>query len=354
MRVIDKKNQSKKKIGVGKLVNISIFLFTSLICVFCSELIMRKFLNFSQGTSITYYVRDEIVPGVRLGKFNATLRQRKNTGDYDVVINFNQYGLRDTRDISKAKKDSFLVVGDSFTFGHGIKAGKRFSDLLFLKYNKDVYNLAIPTGLNGYKSLIKYAEILGAKSKKLILVICMENDLLNFNDEKILNISNLDKKDKKNKIKSFLSTQKSFLMNNSALYYSFTSAIHQNNWLKNFFIKIDLINPSIKTSKFIKKDLYGSAIFIKNLTTKFDSFIVLIPSRYNWAGNQETIIKYRNEHITFRKELEKRGLNVLDLRDKFEAISNNPLVELHFAKDGHWNETANAIAAKEIISFILK
>ena len=72
------------------------------------------------------------------------------------------------------------------------------------------------------------------------------------------------------------------------------------------------------------------------------------------TANQETIIKYRNEHITFRKELEKRGLNVLDLRDKFEAISNNPLVELHFAKDGHWNETGNAIAAKEIISFILK
>ena len=351
MRVINQKNQSKKKIRAGKLVNISIFLFTSLICVFCSEFIMRKFLNFSKGTLLNFYSRDEIVPGVKLGEFNATQRQRKNTGDYDVVINFNQYGLRDTRDISKAKEDSFLVVGDSFTFGHGIKAGNRFSDLLFLKYNQDVYNLAIPTGLNGYKSLIKYAEILGAKSKKLILVICMENDLLNFNDEKILNISNLDKK---NKIKSFLSTQKSFLMNNSALYYSFTSALHQNNWFKNFFIKIGLINPNIKTSKFVKKDLYGSASFIKNLTSKFDSFIVLIPSRYNWAGNQERIIKYRNEHNTFRKELEKRGLTVLDLRDKFEEISNNPLVELHFAKDGHWNETGNAIAAKEISSLILK
>ena len=169
----------------NKLVNLSIFFFTSLICVFCSELIMRKILHFSQDTQVNFYSRDEIVPGVKLGKFNATFRQRKNTGDYDVTIDFNEYGLRDTRDVSKAKEDSFLIVGGSFTFGHGTNSGKRFSDLLFSKYGQDVYNVAIPGGLNGYESLINYAKKLGSKSKNLVLVISMETDLIKFNDGKL-------------------------------------------------------------------------------------------------------------------------------------------------------------------------
>ena len=109
-------------------------------------------------------------------------------------------------------------------------------------------------------------------------------------------------------------------MNNSALYYSFTSALHQNEWAKNFLTKAGLINPNIDTSEFINKDIVGSASFIKNLTDEFDSYIVLIPSRYNWAGSQERIIKYRNEHTIFKKELKKRGLTVLDLREKFLSI----------------------------------
>ena len=335
-----------------KFVNFSIFLFTSLVCVSCSELVMRKFLNFSQGTLINFYRRDEIVPGLKLGEFNTTLRQRKNTGDYDVAIDINSYGLRDTRDLAKAKEASFLIVGDSFTFGHGIQTGKRFSDLLFSKYDKDVYNVAIPVGLNGYKSLINYAEKLGAKSKNLVLVICMENDLLKFNDEDLVSKLELDKKNKDNKFKIFVHYLKSFMMNNSALYFSITSALHQNEWAKNFLTEAGLINPNINTSEFINKDLVGSASFIKNLTSKFDSFIVLIPNRYNWAGSQERIIKYRNEHTIFKKELKKRGLAVLDLREKFEDISTEPLIEFHFAQDGHWNEKGHSIAAEEISKFV--
>lgn len=91
---------------------------------------MRRFLNFSRDNNIEFYRRNDIVPGVTLGQFNSTVRQRKNTGDYDVFIDFNKYGLRDTSDVSKAKESSLLIVGDSFTFGLGIETGKRFSDLV--------------------------------------------------------------------------------------------------------------------------------------------------------------------------------------------------------------------------------
>ena len=69
----------------------------------------------------------------------------------------------------------------------------------------------------------------------------MENDLLKFNAEKKLNKSNLDKKNKRNKIKHYLSSQKRFLMNNSALYYSITSALHQNNLSKNFLVDLAFV-----------------------------------------------------------------------------------------------------------------
>ena len=71
-----------------QIANISVLLFSSLFCIFCSELVFRKLLNFSQGTVPKFYRRDDIVSGLNIGNFNTAVRQRKNTGDFDVFIEF--------------------------------------------------------------------------------------------------------------------------------------------------------------------------------------------------------------------------------------------------------------------------
>ena len=334
-----------------RIINLSVFCVTTSLCIIGSELTMRKVLNFSQGSLVNYYNRDYIINGLRLGKSNTTVRERKNTGDYDILVDFNQHGLRDSRDVSKASRDSYLVVGDSMTIGQGIKTGERFSDLLFSRYNLDVYNLAIPTHLNGYKALLNYAKKLGAKSTRLILVVSMENDLFKYSYNQV----ELNKVNKsKTSLKRYFAKQKVFLTRNSALYYAITSAAHKSSFIKSLLVRTGLISSNIKTSNnFIEKDLKKSVKFIKDISSKYTSLIVIVPSRYNWVGSKNRILKYREEHISFITQLRREAISVLDLREKFEFSSENPLGDYHFAHDGHWNKKANSIAAKEIAQFLM-
>jgi hypothetical protein len=121
---------------------------------------------------------EQLPDGTTIGPRGAVFRQTKNTGDFDVEIRFNDWGLRDEKSLTAAKEEALFVVGDSFAFGWGVNARDRFSDRLQTILNRPAFNLAIGGGdFDGYHSLIHYAEANGAAVKKLIISVTMENDL---------------------------------------------------------------------------------------------------------------------------------------------------------------------------------
>lgn len=74
--------------------------------------------------------------------------------------------------------------------GWGVDEDKRFSNLLE-EHLKDcgppaprVFNIAIPDNIVGYQRLLKYAESRGAKVRRMVVGICMENDLRDYHDGK--------------------------------------------------------------------------------------------------------------------------------------------------------------------------
>ena len=70
-----------------------------------------------------------------------------------------------------------MIVGDSFTYGFGVDEKARFSDLIEVKTGLNTFNVASPTHIKGYSELIKYARDNNIRSNKLLLAICMENDI---------------------------------------------------------------------------------------------------------------------------------------------------------------------------------
>ena len=51
------------------------------------------------------------------------------------------------------------------SFGWGVEAKNRYSNILENLTNKNVYNISIPGNLENYELLIEYAEKNGAKNK---------------------------------------------------------------------------------------------------------------------------------------------------------------------------------------------
>ena len=326
------------------LPNICLFITSSIFCLFLTEITLRYALKFNEGNQIKYYRKDEVIKNLRLGKENLQTKQKSNTGDFNVKVKFNNLGLRDERNLIKANKDSIIVVGDSFTFGFGVQEKERFTNLLIDKYNLDIYNVAIPNNLFGYKALIQYSKLVGAESENIILVICMENDLL-----KRVNTIKESKKSNKKILKNI----KSYLTKNSAIYFAMTSALHKNQSLKIFFTRAGLIKPLLENNIDIDNDIKKTALLIDEITKSYNRYVVLIPSRYNWYGTSEMIKKIRKEHSNLNKTLEALGIKVIDLRTEFELASNYPLQDFHFKYDGHWNKMGHLKAA-EIIGEFLK
>ncbi len=117
--------------------------------------------KFDPSGAVRFHVNADRVP---LGPANETLRQWKNTGDYDVTFRFNGYGLRDEKDLALSTKDDYFVVGDSFSLGWGVEENERYSNRLEPLLSHRVYNVSAPGGFDSYERLIWYAISKGAKT----------------------------------------------------------------------------------------------------------------------------------------------------------------------------------------------
>jgi hypothetical protein len=235
------------------------------------------------------------------------------------------------------------LVGDSFSFGWGIAEGKRYSDLLELKLKVKIYNISIPESFEGYEKLIHYTQKQGVSIRNLIVGVCMENDLCNYDvtpEER--NIHQTDINNIKDCIKAFFESR-------SAAYLAITSLIHQSRFLERIFIKLGIVGDynGYARRAYSKEAIDSSVRKLVEMVKPFNAYIVIIPSRYMWAGHDQEVEK--QVHVEFINSLREAGLKVIDLKSYFEE-GGNPM-QYCFKKNGHWNEKGHQKAAEVLADY---
>ena len=281
---------------------------------------------------------DHEVANLVLARPGTEARQVKNTGDYDVAVRINRHGLRDGKDIAAATPDDLVVVGDSFTWGGGVEEGERFSDLVQATTGQRTFNLATPADLDGYDDLLSYGESLGARLGRIVVAVCMENDLHLYGPRRAMQPALSD---------GALVDGKRWLESRSAAYLFATATIHQTPWLRDAAVGAGLIVPNLQGIA-LNADapaiVQSSADRLQAIVRRHATLVVLIPSRALWTGpNRATEDRV---HRNFVAALQDRGIDTLDLRPILEA-GGAPLA-FHFANDGHWNPRGHRLAAEAI------
>lgn len=284
-----------------------------------------------------------------LGPRNTTQRQIKNTGDFDVTIRFNRYGLRDAKDLAQGTADDVYLVGDSFTFGWGVEENERLSERLESLIGKRIFNLSMPTGFDGYDQLLAYAGQNGARVRNVIIGVSMETDLKDY-DVVVGGGRGVDTPG--NGAAGLLSRLKGFLTGNSALYLLATTLVHRSPVLKKIAVRAGLLVPNLEGVRQFavsEKVIESSAKRLAEIAKRYRTTIVVLPSRALWAGGRTT--EEANRHALFVARIRDMGLDVVDLRPAFEN-GGDPL-RYHFANDPHWKPEGHALAA-EVLAAHLK
>jgi hypothetical protein len=279
---------------------------------------------------------DYPIGALMLGHPGARSRQVKNTGDFDVAVRINRYGLRDAKDVAQARPEDLVFVGDSFTWGWGVEEKERFSNLVEARTGIRSFNVSTPTDIAGYQALLAYAQSLGAKVGRVVIAICMENDLRRYSAEEQPDTDAPDYPDIKD-----------WLEHHSAAFLLTATVVHRTPWLTDLAVRAGLVIRNfdgMSRNEYSPGIVESSADAVLEIARQYRTLVVIIPSRGLWVGPNKTVED--RVHRLFVSALVRRGIDVLDLRPLFEA-GGQPLA-YHFANDAHWTPQGHALAAAAI------
>lgn len=100
--------------------------------------------------------------------------------DFSTSVKINSWGMRD-KEISLKGPEGIrrvAVVGDSFTWGHGVEEEERFSDIAAQHLNSlklEILNFGV-SGFGPLEYLLEMDHVLQFNPKLVVLVFCLEND----------------------------------------------------------------------------------------------------------------------------------------------------------------------------------
>lgn len=317
-----------------------IWFAVALACVVGQEFAIRLAMPELDPTKHLQFTQTQ--EGITLGPPNAVRRQIKNTGDFNVLIRFNELGLRDEFSLSDSTGRDFYMLGDSFAFGWGVDADDRLSNRLNGLIGPRVFNLALPGDVDTYSRMIDFAEEHGGRAERMIVALNMETDILAYSGDASPPAAN---QPETRPMHIGLGQIKTLLTQYSALYFSVTRLIHRTPWLRAPAIKLGLIAPNLQAAaKHVPADTDVDATVRRTaeLARRKQSTILVIPSRYLWFGEKSARIARGHERLV--AGLRAEGVDVVDLRPAFEA-DGAPL-DYHFENDGHWRPAGHALAAE--------
>ncbi len=323
-------------------VNLAIFVFVSLLGIAAMEIGIRVLFPIYDPSGQVAFTKSA-TDGPALGAANTSLRQTKLAGDYDVAVAFNKFGFRDRHDLATGTVDDLYVVGDSFSFGWGVEAAERYSNVLEQLSGIRTFNISIPGDFDEYARLLRYAKEQGADIRSIIVGICMENDLHLYGAAPAETAA----KEKPGNRGSSLSFVKEQLTSHSALYKLTASLVHRIPAARAAAIRVGLIadiEKSVPDEAFDPAVIAASVEKLQSVIAPYRATLLIIPSRALWIGDgKAAAARY---HDSFTAALRQRGYAVVDMRARFEA-GGEPM-QYHFKNDGHWTAKAHALAAEAI------
>lgn len=323
----------------GALKNAALWTASLILALGAAELGVRIALPAYDPSGMLRYV--ERPDGTPLAPAGFNGRMWKNTGDYDVPVRINRYGFRDDKDLADARPQDWFALGDSFTFGHGVRREDRYTDRLESELGVRFYNIAVPGDLRSYEKILHYARSLGADVRHLLIGLCMENDIDEYSD------AGPDPSGSLADPLWDLERLKSRLTGSSALYNLLTHAVHSSPRVDRWAVRAGLIRPNLDGIWRNAEDpaeQSGTVRQLLRLAEGTRAVIVMIPSRALWTGPSQAVED--RVHEKMKEALRQAGMSVIDLRPAFES-GGDPLA-YHFKNDGHWNAAGHALAARTI------
>ncbi len=309
--------------------------------------VRRLFPYFSPTAQVPFRL---VAKGMALGPAGQTVRMATPKGDYNSVLRFNQDGFRDTKTLAEVRDSDWYALGDSYTMGWGVEEEERFSNRLeqeFKAHNHParVFNIALPDNIIGYGRLLRYAESRGAKVRRVVVGICMENDLRDYRDGKgAWDMMGLPPSSNKEAIREWLKKH-------SALYIAASYELQRLTFTRKLLNRLGIarsIDELTGHNEWDETVLGTSRDELVKLVAGRDALILIIPSRNLWHGAY--IPTEQRVHETFIRMLRESGLSVMDVRPMIEA-SGDPL-SCYFKTDPHWNARGHAIAGRELFKAI--
>ena len=329
------------------IANLPLTLFVLAVSLVLAEFAVRILLPAYDPSGLVRFVTgDGDQP--TLGPKATVVRHVDPSGDFDVEMRFNGYGLRDARDLARADADDWFLVGDSYSMGHGVEATERFGELLVQRLGRDIFNVAIPGDFNNYGRLIHYARGFNAPVEKVIFGICMENDLYRYSQ------ATTESRASGTQGASLTVRTKQALKAHSALYVYATTMLRRSPWLHELTVDAGLAgtpHDGLVAGDFDQQVIDDSLKRLEEISVGIERRVILIvPSRGLWLdGYRELADRY---HRAFVDGARRRGFEVVDPRAALEA-GGEPL-RYHFAHDPHWTDDGHRLVARVLGDYLLE
>ncbi len=343
------------------IINLTIFLFVILIFFIFFEIFLRVTLpkpKYERANEFIFYEYDKC-----LGWKN----KPNASGDFYMpdtksYVKINSKGLRDI-EYSYAKSSKRIeFYGDSFTWGYGVDAEKRYTDIFAKKLQEEYPNNfeILNFGTTGYAPDQEY--------------LFLKNEGMKYNPDTIIFAYHNDAFDVSTKI-AYGKDKPFFIVENNSLILTNYPIPKTNNILAkktdlsggNLIVFIDSKLISLKSYDFVKERLrsfkfvsdFKDKMFLKNMNQTFEvidrlliesnnlakknnaTFIILlIPDKYQVYGTANTL---EIEHVL--KFSEKENIAVINLLPQLREIGKKQK-DLYFLIDGHFSEEGNKIVGE--------
>ena len=252
---------------------------------------------------------------------------------FDKKVYTDKFSFR-VPDISfKYQNDkNIYIIGDSVSFGNGIKEQNTFIGLLRTKYNKKNFlNSSVP-GYQIKDHVINIPKVKDFKNIEKIIYFLTLNDI--YQTSNLLNMNNKIPREGKYYLRDFKIFKKfnSYLRNKSYL-YMFIKGIGTDPSKRWFFNVFNEYNK--KNSDYFKKDIK----IIKSISyeNKSEFYVVILPYEFQTRNCSKNILLPQKKIIEILAE---SNINFIDLTENF-CNQKKPkklfrkFDPMHLSRDGH-------------------
>lgn len=325
-------------------LNLGVAGIATVLSVLVLEFVCRLAFPYFDPRNQILLIRNE--EGVVIGSPSTHIQRPSIKGEFVLDAAFNALGFRDTKDPATSTPSSIFVAGDSFSMGYGVKEEERYSSLLEKRLGVSVFNIAIPEDIRGYARTIDYAQRHGATIRHLILGLCMENDLWDYN---------LAGPTTERYAQDLLHTPfqrvAEVVRSRSTLWGTASATLQRYDGAR---AVLERLGISRNIDQLTHKNDYSPAVMSSSrdellaIVTKYDSIVLTVPSRALWHGSDRVVEAKIHEEMV--QSLRAAGVKVVDMKPRFEA-SGDPL-SFYYKTDPHWSPRGQAAAAEALAEFI--